>query len=47
MVEKINLNEYLAGALNTIPIALLSYLLNSVFTFKTIRLFKKSSKDSS
>jgi len=47
LVEKINLNEYLAGALNTIPIALLSYLLNSIFTFKTIRLFKKSTEDNS
>jgi len=47
LVEHLQVNEYLAGALTTIPIALLSYLLNSIFTFKTIRLFKKSAEDNS
>lgn len=42
LVENMTINKYLAGALTTIPIALLSFLLNSVFTFKTIKLCKKN-----
>ncbi|HPX65603.1 MAG TPA: GtrA family protein [Anaerolineaceae bacterium] len=45
LVENMTINKYLAGALTTIPIALLSFLLNSVFTFKTIKLCKKPPKD--
>ncbi len=44
LVENMTINKYLAGALTTIPIALLSFLLNSVFTFKTIKLCKKTAK---
>ena len=47
LVAGLNINEYLAGALTTIPIALLSFFLNSVFTFKTISLSKKTPKDTS
>ena len=45
LVGNLNLNEYLAGAIITIPIAMLSFLLNSIFTFQTIKLFKKAPKD--
>ena len=45
LVGNMNLNEYLAGAIITIPIAMLSFLLNSIFTFQTIKLFKKAPKD--
>ncbi len=47
LVAGLKINEYLAGALVTIPIALLSFLLNSIFTFKTIKLFKKKTEDAS
>lgn len=47
LVEHIHINQYIAGALITIPIALLSFLLNSIFTFKTIKLFNKATKDAS
>ena len=45
LVGNMNHNEYLAGAIITIPIAMLSFLLNSIFTFQTIKLFKKAPKD--
>ncbi len=45
LVAGLNINEYLAGALVTLPIALLSFLLNSIFTFKTIKLFNQQTKD--
>ena len=47
LVSGLNINKYLAGALVTIPIALLSFLLNSLFTFKTIKLFNTKPKDAS
>lgn len=47
LISGLNINAYLAGALVTVPIALLSFLLNSVFTFKTIKLFPKEPKDAS
>ena len=47
LVAGLNINEYLAGAMVTVPIALLSFLLNSIFTFKTIKLFPEETKDAS
>lgn len=34
LVDGLNMDKLLAGALVTLPVALLSYLLNSLFTFK-------------
>lgn len=42
LIDGLGVNKLVAGAIVTLPVAVLSYLLNSIFTFKTIKLFGKS-----
>lgn len=42
LIDGLGMDKLIAGALITLPVAILSYLLNSIFTFKTIPLPKRS-----
>ena len=41
LIDRLGVNKLIAEAIVTLPIALLSYLLNSIITFKTIQLRTK------
>lgn len=43
--EKLNINNYIAGAITAIPVGFLGYILNSIFVFKKRPTFLSCKKD--